>query len=78
MNQTLPDLVIFNANEITTLNSQFGAPRTGARMSELGIIRDGAIAVKNDKIVFIGTTDDLYKTYSLEKIGISVRDELKK
>ena len=63
-----PDLVIFHANELITMNTRFGAPRIGENMSELAIINDGALAVKEDRIVFIGTTEELTSKYDFEKI----------
>ncbi len=63
-----PDLVIFHANELVTMNSKYGAPRTGEDMSELAIINDGAVAVKDDRIVFIGTTNELLSKFEFGKI----------
>ena len=63
-----PDLVIFHANELITMSTRFGAPRIGENMSELAIINDGALAVKEDRIVFIGTTEELRSKYEFGKI----------
>ena len=63
-----PDLVIFNANELITMNTVFGAPRIGRDMSELAIINDGAIAIKDDRIIFIGTSNELISKYPIGKI----------
>ena len=63
-----PDLVVFNANELVTMNSKFGAPRIGKNMSELGIINNGAVAVKDDRIIFIGTTEELISKFEFGKI----------
>ncbi|MHA2393037.1 MAG: hypothetical protein ACXAEX_13930 [Promethearchaeota archaeon] len=49
-----PDLVIVHANELVTMNTTFGAPRIGKEMSELAIIHDGGIAIKDDRIIFVG------------------------
>lgn len=57
----IPDLVILHANELVTMHSKHGAPRIGKAMSELAIIEDGAIAIKNDKIIFVGTSADCLK-----------------
>ncbi len=57
----IPDLVILHANELVTMDSKIGAPRVGKAMSELAIIKDGAIAIKNDKIIFVGTSDEFLK-----------------
>ncbi|NIU86039.1 MAG: hypothetical protein GWN56_01675, partial [Nitrosopumilaceae archaeon] len=63
-----PDLVIFHANELVTMNTKYGAPRIREDMSELAIINDGAIAVKDDMIVYVGTTDELMSKFEFGKI----------
>ena len=63
-----PDLAIINANELVTLSSEYGCPRTGSVMSNLAIIKDGAIAIQEDEIVFVGTTNDLLKIHDIKDI----------
>lgn len=63
-----PDLVIFHCNELITMNTRYGVPRTGENMSELAIINDGAIAVKDDRIIFIGSTEELQSKFEFGKI----------
>ena len=63
-----PDLAIFHVNELITMNTKYGAPRIGDNMSELAIINDGAIAVKDDRIIFIGTTEELMSKFTIGKI----------
>ena len=48
------DLLIVNAEELLTLADGNNKPRTGKQMGELGIIRDGALAVREGKIVAVG------------------------
>ncbi|MCK5346252.1 MAG: imidazolonepropionase [Candidatus Heimdallarchaeota archaeon] len=67
-----PDLAIFHASELVTMSSVFGAPRIGEDMSELAIIQDGAIAIRDERIIFVGTTDDLFSRFALEKIGTTI------
>ncbi len=67
-----PDLVIFNANELITMNTKFGAPRIGKNMSELSIIDNGAIGIKNDRIIYVGTTDELISKFSLNEIKTKI------
>jgi len=69
---TDPDLVIIHSNELVTMNTKYGAPRIGERMSELAIIEDGAVAVKDDRIIFIGTTDELISKYEFGKIPTKI------
>jgi imidazolonepropionase len=52
------DLVVQGARQLLTLASQ-GSPKRGPAMRELGIIEDGAVAVQGDRIVLIGTTEDI-------------------
>ncbi|RLI69721.1 imidazolonepropionase [Candidatus Heimdallarchaeota archaeon] len=59
MPSEVADLVILNANELVTLDSKFGVPRIGENMNKLAIIKNGAIAVKDGKIIFVGTTEEL-------------------
>jgi len=63
-----PDLVIIHANELITMNTAFGAPRKGEGMSELAIFYDGAIAIKDDRIIFVGSTDELMSKFSFGEI----------
>ena len=65
--ETTPDMVIYHANELVTMNAFFGAPRRGENMSELAIINDGGVAIKNDRIVFVGSTEELVSKYPPEK-----------
>lgn len=67
-----PNLVIFGANELITMNTAYGAPRIGEDMSNLAIINDGAIAIKDDRIIFTGSTDELLSKYNIEKIETKI------
>ena len=48
------DIIIKNANELVTLKGP-NKPRTKKQMSNLGIIKKGLIAIKNGKIIDVGT-----------------------
>lgn len=61
-----PDMVILHANELVTVDSSYGSPRIGSQMSELGIILDGGIAIKDDKIIFVGTTENLLSEFIIK------------
>ena len=67
-----PDLVIFHANQLATMNATFGAPRINEEMSDLAIIYDGAVAIKEDRIIFVGTTEELMSKYELGKIPTKI------
>ena len=62
------DLLIVNANELITVEGGSQKPRTGAQMRELGIIRNGSLAVKDGKIVAVGKTTEVTKVFKAENI----------
>ena len=49
--------LLTHASQLLALRGD--APRRGASMRELGTIEDGAVLIKNGKIVAVGTTDEL-------------------
>jgi imidazolonepropionase len=53
------DLLIVNANELVTLAGSSQKPRIGKQMKELGIIHDGAIAIRDGRIVAVGKTSSI-------------------
>jgi imidazolonepropionase len=53
---TKADFAIINANELVTLKGKSSKPRVKEKMKDLGIIKDGAVAVKDGRIVAVGTT----------------------
>ena len=56
------DLLIINAKELLTIAGP-NYPRTRSEMNKLGIINNGAIVVKEDKIIDVGYTEDIVKKY---------------
>jgi imidazolonepropionase len=53
------DFAIINAEELVTMQGASDKPKVKEQMKDIGIIRDGAVAVKDGKIVAIGTTTDV-------------------
>ncbi|MET1101335.1 MAG: imidazolonepropionase [Pyrodictiaceae archaeon] len=53
------DLVIVHANELLTMRGFSDKPKRRDELKDLGIIRDGAVAIKEDKIVAVGTTREV-------------------
>jgi imidazolonepropionase len=53
------DFVVINANELITLKGSSEKPKVKEEMSNLGIIKNGAIAVKDGKIIAIGSTNEV-------------------
>lgn len=52
--------IIKHAPELVTCA---GGPKAGKSMSDVGIIHDGAIVIEEGRIVFVGTTQELEKSY---------------
>ncbi|PWI47939.1 imidazolonepropionase [Candidatus Heimdallarchaeota archaeon B3_Heim] len=55
------DFVIINANELVTLAGSSETPRTKEKMKDLGIVNNGAVAVKDGKIVAVGKTNEVLR-----------------
>ncbi|NVM18565.1 MAG: imidazolonepropionase [Candidatus Lokiarchaeota archaeon] len=72
------DLIIIHANELVTMDSTYGVPRTGLDMKNLAIIQDGAIAISRNSIIFVGTTQELIANFppSQETIIIDATNRL--
>jgi len=68
---TKADFAIINANELATLRGKNDRPRIKEELNDLGVIKDGAVAVKDGKIVAVGTTKEVLS--KLEK-GYEVID----
>ncbi len=62
------DLLIVNASELVTLSEDNQRPRTGKQMLELGIIRDGALVVRDGRIAAVGKTPEITRVYRAENI----------
>jgi imidazolonepropionase len=57
-----------NADEMLTLAGSSQQPKTGKQMSQLEIIRDGAIAIHQGRIVAVGKTPDVTKAFRGEYV----------
>ncbi len=57
--QVKADFAIINAGELLSLHGSNEKPRVREGLSDLGIIKDGAVAVKDEKIVAVGTTKEV-------------------
>ena len=70
----MPDWLITGCSQLLTLRG--AAPRRGRALSELGIIRDGALLIHADRIVAVGTRDRLEsarRTRRAEKLDLGGR-----
>ncbi len=59
--ETEADFIIINANELVTLKGSSKKPKIKDEMNDLGIIKNGSIAVKNEKIVAVGETEEVLR-----------------
>ena len=55
------DLLVHSASQLLTLS---GDPQRGTALGGLGIIRNGAVAIRGEHIVATGSTEDLRRSYS--------------
>ena len=53
------DILIFDANQIVTVNANGGRCKVGAEMRDVGVIENGAIGIKDNVITFVGSSDDV-------------------
>ena len=56
-----PDLLILNAKELLTLSENSATGGGGERDKKLGIIEDGAVAVKDGRIIAVGKSNDVIR-----------------
>ncbi|MHA1883091.1 MAG: imidazolonepropionase [Candidatus Thorarchaeota archaeon] len=54
-----PDLLLTNIGQLATLAGNSDSPKTGEHMMDLSIIENGAVAIKDNQIVLVGTTEDV-------------------
>lgn len=66
----LPDLLIQNCGQLLTVAGASRRPKILKGMDDLGIVLDGAVAIKDGNIIGVGTTKQLGKKYN--KKGIQV------
>jgi len=61
------DLLIESANELVTLRGGSQKPLVGNKMEELGIVRDACLAVKDGKILAVGKTREIKRSFGTEE-----------
>ncbi len=61
------NILITNARQLITLKGPTNA-RTGKEADELSIIKNGAVAIKGEKILAVGTTEEIKANYKSDKI----------
>ncbi len=68
------DLIIHSANQVLTLAGP--APKRGQAQSDLGILRNGAIAIEGERIIAVGDTLDLLGLAGPETRKIDARGKI--
>lgn len=53
------DLLIHSADMLVTMKGHSGCPARGEGMSEIGLINDGAVAIREGEIIAVGTTEEV-------------------
>ncbi|RLC51081.1 MAG: imidazolonepropionase, partial [Candidatus Cloacimonadota bacterium] len=61
------DLIIKNASQLITLQGP-AAARTGREMEDLAIIRNGAVAIQDGKILSVGNSEQIIQKYEAKDI----------
>ncbi|HME19254.1 MAG TPA: amidohydrolase family protein, partial [Nitrososphaerales archaeon] len=56
---TRADVVLVHANELATMGGRNTRPRVKSGMRDLGLLKDGAVAVRDGMIVAVGTTKEV-------------------
>lgn len=71
MDSIYADVLIFNAKELLTLNYGYTNGETEVE-KRLGVIRDGAVAIKDGYIAATGKTDELMKRVKVHKNTVKI------
>src|SRR5215468_646200 len=58
----MSSLAVLHASQVVTLSGP-KRPRVGPEMSELGIVRDGGMLIRNGKIESVGASDEVEKNF---------------
>lgn len=66
--KTSVDLIVTNAAQLVTCAGENNHPKRGDAMRDVGIIKDGAMAVQGGVIVATGTSDDITTNYDAPQI----------
>jgi len=62
------DLLIENASELLTIRGGTEKPLLGKSMRDLGIIRDGSVAIRNGRVIAVGKTEKIKEKFESSEI----------
>lgn len=63
----LADLIITNANELLTISgNNSSSPRVKDGLKDIGLVKNGAVAVKNGTIIAVGTTPEVQESVEVD------------
>ncbi|WP_018086094.1 imidazolonepropionase [Desulfurispora thermophila] len=66
------DLLLHSAAELITVAGGSARPRRGREMADIGLIRDGAVAVRDGRIVAVGPTRDVLERVETDRATIEI------
>ena len=72
----IADVLIKNASELVTVRGAGGSPKTKEGMQDLGIIRNGAVAIDGKEIVAVGETDEILTTIRRARTVIDAKGRI--
>ena len=72
----IADVLIRNASELVTARGARGSPKTKEGMQDLGIIKNGAVAVEGKEIVAVGETDKVLAAIRRARKVIDATDRI--
>ena len=62
------DIIVDHASELVTVAGASDRPKTGQALSELGIIKDGAVAIIGNTIADVDSSQAIHNRYDAENV----------
>ena len=62
------DLLIAHASQLLIIPPHDGGPQRGTQLGDLGLIEDGAVAIRAEQIVAVGPTSDLAPRFKAKQV----------
>ena len=62
------DLLIAHASQLLVIPLHDGGPQRGTRLGDLGLIEDGAVAIRGEQIVAVGPASDLAARFKAKQV----------